>query len=267
MEKLKDRILNIGIIVLVIACLFLGGRLLYTSYMDKCEIYNQNIIDFTVEMIKGNKSLEDIDTLDANDSVKESLRKYYNDTFYLEGELILVYEDYQLLDEIIKDCEKFRKIATVDGVFDIGQYEEQIMIASEKKTIEYMESLTEDEREEMDSPPLWDYFYSLYEYNNKDRNDLILREEGLYVSVNDLVFTNAECIKYYNGFPISIYRDILDKKIKSEIIKDTLYQSIEFKAFIEREGFYQCNVRDELDNIYNFYCTKKLGKVDTIEFK
>ena len=144
--------MNVGIIVLVIACLFLGGRLLYTSYMDKCEIYNQNIIDFTVEMIKGNKSLEDIDTLDANDSVKESLRKYYNDTFYLEGELILVYEDYQLLDEIIKDCEKFRKIATVDGVLCEEEVDNILSIASalgvnEARAVLMLADLVKDEPE------------------------------------------------------------------------------------------------------------------------
>lgn len=257
--------MNIGIIVLVIACLFLGGRLLYTSYMDKCEIYNQNIIDFTVEMIKGNKSLEDIDTLDANDSVKESLRKYYNDTFYADDELICIYED---IDSVVGQIEKvedfYNSLVEVEEV----RYNNKIvkgisldMFLTSEIDILFGESdFTRDELYE-----LADIQRILQEYDSikiQKTDSFVYYDNGnLYLRAED--FNKIEYVKY-KGFKVDLYSVILNKEFHGY---DELRESIEVKnIFKEDKSIFVYVTKDKLNNNYNFSSKMGFGKINDLIF-
>lgn len=209
---MKDRILNISIIVLVIACLFLGGRLLYKNYMDECEAYNNNIVNFAVEMIKGNKSLEDIDSLDATDSVKDSLRTYYNDNFYSDDDLILIYEDVAYFESIKDEIEKEQR-AYGDAFFD--------------PDCDYFWNLSVDESgEEVDEETeKYNYVAVNYLYYNKDKNssEIIKKDNNLYIKSSDLKFNGEDFVDlYYNGLNVFVIAPE-DGKISRENRRDYAY--------------------------------------------
>ena len=235
---MKDRILNISIIVLVIACLFLGGRLLYKNYMDECEAYNNNIVNFAVELIKGNKSLEDIDALDANDSVKDSLRTYYTDNFYSDDDKILLYDD---VDFWIKNREK---IALMQE-----EYGETIL---DEGCPYFLGSISEDDlllytEEELKYFELKNIYIDLLKNQIDDR---VKEEENeLYIYLNDLDFDNLEKETIiYKGLRFDIYRDALEKGISKYCIFLEKYNTIKIQNVIKEEKREQVILKNVFDS-------------------
>lgn len=212
---MKNKVLNIVIIVLVVGCLILGGKIGYDYYMGECEQYNDNIVNFTIEMIKGNKSLEDVDSLDATDEVKESLRQYYNDTFYSDDDLILIYEDVAFF---YSNREKLKKIQQSYG--------------EELKSLEcsyyYSYGIVSPDASE-DEIKFANLATSYIYLNEKEKNtDGIIEEHNnLYIKLKDLDFKNLDSIYvFYNGLKININKYGLNKVSIVERQKDNNYRTI-----------------------------------------
>ena len=261
-----DKVSTVIIVILSLICVIIMGKWGYDYYMNECELYNENIVEFTIEMIKGNKSLEDIDSLDATDSVKDSLRTYYNDNFYFDNSLIVLSYDYKLLDELVNECIEFRENSMINGVFDEQIFNNFVMDAANKHLIDYYNSVKSDE-DFADSPPEFESKYFLWDYSKKDVNDFEVKEDSLCISLSKLYFTDGECIKYYKGYPISIYRDALDKKIISEIQISEKYQSISVKNIIEDGKIVDYIVKDYLSNDYSFTVGLNKGKIESLTFR
>lgn len=254
---MKDRILNISIIVLVIACLFLGGRLLYKNYMDECEIYNNNIVNFAVELIKGNKSLEDIDSLDATDSVKDSLRTYYNDTFYADDDLILIYKDVAYFRQH-KDELKEMQLSYGDAIFD-GESEYFYQFIDESG------NLTEEESKYYD-------LASTYLYYNEDKNTngIVEKDNNLYIDSDYLDFSEYDGYDvYYDGLKIYINKYNFDKSIRSVRAEDEFFKTLSVVNVLEEENRVYILKNSSKGYIIKgeIYCDLTFWKIDNLRIQ
>lgn len=254
---MKDRILNISIIVLVIACLFLGGRLLYKNYMDECEAYNNNIVNFAVEMIKGNKSLEDIDSLAATDSIKESLRTYYNDTFYADDDLILIYEDVAYFRQH-KDGLKEMQLSYGDEIYNTES-------AYFNQFVNEGDELSEEERK-------YNHLAVTYLYINegKNTNGIVEKDDNLYIDSNVLDFSEYDGYDvYYDGLTIYVNKYMLEKNIRNVRAADTFFESLGVVRVLDEDSKVYVLKNTSKGYIINgeLYCSLKLGKIDNIRIK
>lgn len=254
---MKDRILNISIIVLVIACLFLGGRLLYKNYMDECEAYNNNIVNFAVEMIKGNKSLEDIDSLDANDSVKEGLRTYYNDNFYADDDLILIYEDVAYFRQH-KDGLKEMQLSYGDAIYD-GESEYFYQFVNEG------DDVSEEERK-------YNHLASTYLYYNEgeNTNGIVEKDNNLYIDPNVLDFSELDGYDvYYDGLKIYINKYNFDKSIRSVRAEDEFFKTLSVVNVLEEDNRVYVLKNSSKGYIIKgeIYCNLALWKIDNLRIQ
>ena len=259
MINLKDKTLSIVIILLFICSLFLGLRFLYLDYNLKTEEYNEDVVNFAVELIKGNKNADNIGVSNFSEEIQNSMLEYYNTTFYIQNEEILVDIELDIINSVIADIEEVIEKSTVNGVLDNTLYTQNIQ---EKISNRYSNSVSN-----VDDVMLWEYYYDNYDVNNKDVNEFELKDGKLSIMTNDLIFYDGVCRKYYNGFPIEIYRDTLDKLFLSEVRKSEKFQSIEivYEEDDKKETVYY--LKDYLGNDYSFLCKYKSGKIVDIEFK
>lgn len=249
----KNRILNLIILVLILGILGVGGNIIYKNYQYDCEKYNNEIIDFTVELIKGHHTLEDIDALDANEDVKNSLREYYQNTFYSDDDLILVYEDidffYKYKDEIAEEQKSF-------GVgFDnpesnyFGKY-----------------SLTIVETEEEQKYNELAITYNYLDEDIESECEFIEKDNNLYVYAKDLDFGSLDIIQlHYKGLNIELNKYGLDKVYLKERVRDNNYQTLEFKnTFYDSDNnfvYYYKNEPKEYRVILNMSTEISMGKI------
>lgn len=245
--------------MLILCCLGVGGNILYNSYKFSCESYNNNILVFAVEMIKGNRSYDEIDDLDAPDEVKESLRNYYMNSFYTPTDKVLVYEDIDSLLNQKNDVVEY--IAKVNLPID----SEEFYMQMEEDFTSYFYGFEEEENDvDAETEHL---IYGLFNisFDSKDSDYLFVENGNLYAVVDDLVFTNGENISYYGGFKFIIYRDALDKKIRSEIQNDSNYQSFNISSVFEEDGKTVCILKDNLSNNKYIKYDTTFGKINSIQ--
>lgn len=254
--------------MLVVGCLILGGKIGYDYYMGECEQYNDNIVNFTIEMIKGNKSLEDVDSLDATDEVKESLQQYYNDTFYSDDDLILIYEDVEFLNRNIDMLVKFQESYLKDGILS-----EEYMIDVFEEYSNEVSYAGEDINEEQE--PL-DYkneekikkLYSIFDITkqNNTSDNIIIKENKLYINSKDISLQNGRQEINYQGYIFNLFEGQLNKKVENDIKQSEKYQSIELKNTLEEDNYIVFVLKDYLNNKYTFKGSMKFGKLVNIEF-
>lgn len=230
---------------------------MYKNYMDECEAYNNNIVNFTVELIKGNKSLEDIDALDATDSVKESLRAYYNDTFYADDDLILIYEDVAYFREH-KDELKEMQLSYGDAIYD-GESEYFYQFIDESG------NLTEEESKYYD-------LASTYLYYNEDKNTngIVEKDNNLYIDPDYLDFSEYDGFDvYYDGLKIYVNKYMLEKNIRSVRAVDTFFESLGVIRVLDEDDKVYILKNTSKGYIINgeLYCSLKLEKIDNIRIK
>ena len=250
-----DKLSTMLIVILSLICVIIMGKWGYDYYINECELYNENIVEFTIEMIKGNKSLEDIDTLDANDSVKESLRTYYNDTFYADDDKILLYDD---IDFWMKNREK---IALMQE-----EYGETIL---DEGCSYFLGSISEDDlllytEEELKYFELKNIYIDLLKNQIDDR---VKEEENeLYIYLKDLNFDTIDKeIIIYKGLKFDIYRDELEKSILRYCKFSEKYNTVEFQNIIESKKGEQVILKNIFDSKwyinYNFSILKKIETI------
>lgn len=251
----KNKILNIIIVILLVACIILGGKIVIENYKLNCEIYNDNIINFTVEMIKGNKTLEDIDMLDVNESVKNSLRQYYNDTFYNESDKIVLYDDINFWmqnKDLIAEIQK--------------EYGDAIL---EEDCPYFFDNISEDDSDMYSEEDL--KFFELSNLyidilkNNKD-NRVFEEDNKICIYVKDLNFdTEGKETIIYKGFKFNIYASSLDKDLVSYHKNSDIYKTIEIKKIIEQEdNYFKVILKNDFDSVISIFYKLKLGKIDEI---
>lgn len=262
----KNRILNLIILALILGILGVGGNIIYKNYQYDCEKYNNEIIEFTVELIKGHHTLEDIDALDANDDVKNSLREYYQNTFYSDDDLIMVYEDIDKLVGIIDEVEEYRK--GIDAPLFSEEYNLRVDSDFYFFTNYNGENITDDlglSEEEQEHLILLINGLNNYNPENSDTKELVVENGNLYVNVNSMFFNNGSYTCYYKGFKFDVYRDILDKKIRSEILNDTVFQSYERKNVFEEDDLFVVMLKDSLSNTVYFRYDVSFGKLSSLQ--
>lgn len=245
--------------MLIFCCLGVGGNILYKSYKFDCESYNRNILDFAVDMIKGNHSYYEIDDLDAPDEVKESLKNYYLNSFYTSSDKVLIYEDIDgLLDQKNDVVEYIAKV-------NLPINSEEFYMQMESDFTSYFYGSQEEENK-IDKATEH-LIYGLYNisFESKDSDYLFIENDNLYAVVDDLVFTNGENISYYGGFKFTIYRDALDKKICSEIQNDPYYQSYKISSIFKEDGKTVCILKDDLSNSKYIKYDTSFGRISSIQ--
>lgn len=266
---MKNRVLNTIIVILVLFILFIGIRVSLAYHIEEVNGYNSDIESFIVKVIKGEKSLNDIETLDVSEGIKEDLTKYYQANFYNEEDLVLIFENISLLDNLYEEINNIIIESIENGVFNRNKYMESV---ESKYFSNYMEptgkdyiedfTISEEEREKQQKL----YYAETFEYNTVDTANLVVKDNNLYMKVKDLSFNQGLMIVSYKGFKIEVIRDILDKSIRAEIANQEKYQSIELKNSFKEDDFIVCIVMDFLKNHYDFKYSTKWGRIDKIYF-
>lgn len=261
----KNRILNLIIIGLIFCILGLGGNIIYKNYQYDCEKYNNEIIDFTIELIKGQHSIDEIDTLDANDDVKNSLREYYQNTFYSDDDLILVYEDIDsLLDKRIDALNIYNSIKETNSfkynnkIFDNITLDK--FLHSEISVLCDFNVWTKEERY---------YFADIQrvlngiDLNNSSTTniDFIKDDSNLYITVNDYM-NNDEFI--YNGYKIKKESILLEKRIRNSIYETKNIPFIDLVNVVDMDGGFIYIVEDNINNHYDIEVNMKFLRINDI---
>lgn len=250
---MKNRILNIIILLLVVGCLFLGGKIGYNYYLDSCEDYNNNVIEFSVGLIKGDKSLEDIEALDVSENVKESLIKYYNSSFYTDKDFYILYDDvaYYLANKA--------QVAAIQE-----EYGDSIL--NEESTY-FLGSVSEDASDEDKK-----FFELSMQYIDilKDKEDSRVYEENnkLCIDIPSLVFdSNGQDIIYYKGFKFIVRQESLEKDINNYRQNSDIYSTLVEKIRTENELGFSVIFSNDFDSEIVLTYTLKLGKIDELSIK
>ena len=262
---MKIKFSNVIIIVLIVASLILAGNLIFKHLRLENNLYNENIITFTNELIKGNKSLEDIENLEVDKEIKESLINYYNSNFYDEEDLILVFENVSYLDSLYIKASEISNGCYVDGKFDAFMYEVNSKPEGLKLGYTNEDSYTFIEKE----LELRDEYFTLLLYNpeNVNTNNYIIKDNNMYIRVSDMYFDNGFCNIVYKGFDLSVVRDTLDKKIISECNSDKAFQSYSENSRYEKDDYLTVVFKNYVSmNIVVDY-EVKFGKISNIIFK
>ena len=245
---------NILLIFLVLFCLIIIGKWGIDYYMRNVELYNENIIEFSIELIKGNKTLEDIDTLDANDDIKESLRQYYNDTFFEDNELICIYEDMSYFRQH-KDKLKEMQLS----------YGEEINNSECGYFYQFVnegDDVSEEERK-------YNHLASTYLYYNEDKktNGIVEKDNNLYIDPNYLDFSEYDGSNvYYEGLTLYINKYNFDKSIRNVRAEDEFFKSLTLINVNESDTRnYQIKNKSKAYIINGtIACDIKLGKIDNL---
>lgn len=250
---MKDKILNGVILLLVVGCLIIGGKIGYSYYLGVCEEYNNSIINFSLEVVKGNKTLEDISLLDASDSVKENLISYYNDSFYTDKDVYVLYDDISYY------------LANKSRVAEIQEdYGDSIL---DEGSTYFLGSVSED-----DTDADKKFFELSMQYIDilKDKKDIRVYEENnkFYIKISSLTFdSNGQEIIYHNGFRFIVREESLEKDFIGFRQQSDIYKNLVEKKRIEDDlGYFVVFSNDFGSEIIITY-TEKLGKINDLFIK
>lgn len=244
----KFKIIDILIIILLVLCIIFGVRLGLTVKNINNEEYNTIITDFAIELVKGNKSLEDIDSLEIDETIKDSFREYYNSSFYNTSDTVVIFDSVSKLDNAYESIKEVSNHCYVDGIFNKELFENYLY----ENGLITIDATSEEDIEDIDYEEDSDkYFYSIYNPNLKSDIEYEVKNDNLVVKVMDLTFDDSgSCNVNYKGFNIRVVRDALEKGLRHEIRNSSKYISISLTndTFVDniRRQYYE----DFLDNRY-----------------
>ena len=258
----RFKIIDICIIVLLILCIIFGIRLGLKIKDINNEEYNTIVTEFAIELVKGNKSLEDIENLNIDDDIKETFREYYNSTFYNTSDTVVAFDSVSQLDKLYENIKEISNNSYIDGVFNKELFKNYLY----ENNLISISSTSEDEFEEIDTMNL-EYFYDIYNPDSKSTIEYEIDGDNIIVKVSELKFNgDGYCIINYKGFNIMLVRDALDKGIRNEIRNSTQYISITQSSdtFVDniRRKYYE----DFLGNRYLITYEYSLGKIKKVIF-
>lgn len=261
----RFKITDICFIVLLV--IFIGCICFYCYnwYASERDYNNDIIMNFSEELIKGNKSKEDIERLNIDEDIKEIFLEYFDKNYYKENELLVICEDVDYLNSIESKAKEIASQCYVDGVFSRELYENSLI---EQGLVNYIieatcdDDLSESNKSDFDKR---EYFY-YYNPEAKGTSNFSIDGNKITVSVDNLVFVDGSCIINYKGFEFEIVRDVLDKKILSEMRKSEKYQSIKLKTSTEVKNVKRNYFVDYLGNEYLITYEYSLGKIKKVIF-
>ena len=259
--KLSNICFFVLLLIFIIYIVYIGVNM----YNAKIESNNNSFINFTVDLIKGNKTLEDIDNLNVSQDIKDVFNSYYNNHFYKENEEVVVFENLHFLDNIYNTAVDVGNESYIDGVFNVDLYQSNLrdkgLISSVLEAtgdVEDTEIIVNEEYNEL-----------YYLYNPARKSDISYRVENdkLFVNIDDLTFINGSCFVVYKGFEIEVVRDLLDKKRITDVKNDLNIQSISIfnQDYYDKTNRVVC--RDSLKNEYIINFKYNFGKIKSVEFK
>ncbi len=248
-------------IVLVIAICI--GLNVYINWRNsECEYNNQKIIDFTVELVKGNKSIEDINSTDFPEKVKNSFLDYYNNNFIEDNseEVLKLYDSVSYFNSVIPEI-KEKQVGLGDSFFtDKEGYAYSIAVN------ESGEDIGIDER--------YKFVYLNYSYVNEDKtsNGIYEKEDCLYIKKSEVFFDDSGKSKlYYKGLLFNVYLDDFDKCKRSDRQKDYRFNMLEyFNVFEESKNNlrYCYKSKSNLYDCYlNIYTVVKFNKISEVRIE
>ena len=263
MDRFFDSLISIFIAIIVFGIFAIGIRIGIAYKTTENEVYNYQIIDFTTDFLLGRRNYSDIDELDCPDEIKDTLKKWYTDTFYTDDDLILVSENIDIYDSIKGDIKRLYDSCESEeeyrnAVFD--RYEEEAMVSYSSG----YEGSEEEEQRILNSRRYKEYVY----YNNfknsqtKNNFEYVKKDNNLYVYANDVLFDEyGICNCFYDGISFNLYEDIVDKRVWKQYNTENMEYSNEVK---EKEVDKNQN-RFLLENNKAFRAVYKMGKVVEIK--
>lgn len=250
------KVLNISIIILLMSSICIVGYLFINKDNIEKQKYNDKVVEFTVSLIKGEKSLNDIDTMTVSDEIKNEWISYYNNNFYDEKDTIILYENVKELDIILNEYLKDYNSCIVDGVFNREQFREI-----------YVNKIYNAKEPLINGVEVFKYS-DLYSNPILTEKDLSVIEDGIFekdgnlvVEVGSITGYSDYITKYYKGIKLDIYHNALEKHIRDYRKKSDLYNSIKINSDFEEEGYICYVVRDDVNNSFDFKVKESFGKI------
>lgn len=260
--KITD-ICFIVLLVIFIGCICFYCYNWYTSERD---YKNDVITSFSEELIKGNKSKEDIEILDVDEDIKKIFLEYFDNNFYEENAVYTVCDDVNYLDSIESQAKEIASHCYIDGVFIRDLYDNSLRELGLVNNV--IKSTGESDIDDTEVSSEFDkrnYYYYYYP-NSKSNIKYKIENNKIVVNLDELVFTNGYCIVNYKGFEFEIVRDMLDKKILSEVSKSEKYQSIKLKTSTNVKNVRRDYFVDYLNNNYLITYEYSFGKIKKVIF-
>lgn len=262
----KFKVTDICFIVLLVIFISCICFYCYNWYTSERDYKNDIITNFSEELIKGNKSKEDIDNLDVDEDIKKIFLEYFDKNYYGENTTYVVCEDVDYLDSIEAKAKEVALQCYVDGVFMSDLYRNALI---DQDLVNYtIESTGESDNIEVESSSKFDkrtYFYH-YKPNSKSNIKYKIENNKIVVNIDELLFNDGYCIINYKGFEFEIVRDVLDKKILSEMKKSEKYQSIKLKISTKVKNVRRDYFVDYLGNEYLITYEYSFGKIKKVIF-
>lgn len=263
-EEISNIISKILIGLIIFIILFCISGTILTWYNSKVNNQNQIVQDFAVELMKGNKSFEDIKILEVSSDIKESFKTYYNDTFYSEDDVIVVCDNILEVDNIANKVQELGEEFYNNDVFDYESYYNKLYEIG----ILSIECSNDDISGVFDNSVNTELsgFYTLYHPDKQSDVEYKIENNQLFVKVKDLNFVQGYSSVIYKGFEFPIYRDALDKNIIYEIQKSSKYQSIYETGVSKEKNSREVYYSDELGNKYVIAFEYRFGKIVKVVF-
>lgn len=261
----KRTILNIVIIILLLLCMIVGS-LVFVKYIKmQNDMYNQKILDFSLDVIKGNHSAFDIENSEMPENIKSYLIDFTKNLFYQEDDTLLIAENIDVFRDNIDFIKKVNYDYNQTG---IGIDKPSFVLLSDDYGLSYLygifnavdeQEITKEIAEDM---ALYNFCIN---YTGQETDRLFeIKDNNLYVFLSSLRIVNGYDYIHYEGLEYYIVADTLDKKILSFCKNDSYWQSLNIVKERDRDKVKQFIVSNNVDS-FVINATYKWGKIVEIE--
>lgn len=259
-----NKVLNAIIILLVIACLIVGGFVGLNYFKLDNQKYNDAVLELSLDTIKGNVLLSEIESY-SEEGIKKGLIDFYNSFFFSETDL------YKVCENINVYKQNKARIETVHREYiNSNTRDSKDIYLYSREDLDFYKLYAYDNSSNDDSEPkniqdlrkLYDFYYM---YNGKDTDNNFEEKDGdLYIHTDKLVFENGYCLVHYDGLEFVIIRDLLEKKSADACKLDEDWQKLEITKEMPREGYIQYMVSNG-ESVLGIQAEKKFGKIVSIK--
>ena len=252
----NDSYLNKIILILFVIIVLFFGKVGLDYYRNETLSFNEEVQSFAIELVKGNKTLEYIDKLEVSDKLKEDFKSYYNNSFYSEDDLVLIYEDVSFFE---KNRNKVDKLQRSYGEPFFNDPDLRYNFA-----VNESDDLTEEEIK-------FNQLVLNYSYldKNKTSNQIIEKNNNLYIKAKDIVFNSEDFVAfYYEGLKLNVYLPETEKMTLLNRQNHPYYTNFDFISTRESDDVIIYSYKNSIDyaDIYiNLNCEMLLDRVKGID--
>ncbi len=258
---------NTLIVLFVLFIVFLGSILGIKYYQASVLEYNSSVQYYSLEVMKGNLSRADIGVLPIDDSVKVSLQAVYDEMFYRDDEIIVVYEGVSELDKYIDYMEE--NYTTYEETYallreEIGNYTLSSVV--EEGDV----GPTEEELAEKADINMYYNMLELLEYSSMfvlgGETNATIVDDNIVITAGETVFDKGSMKISYRGYQISFIRDIQEKLFRDYVSTSEKYSSITLNDTKVIDNYMIDYLTDYLDNQYTIVYELSRGKIYSVSF-